>query len=483
MLHNALVRSALILSLVVLALSVFVMSQSGDHDVSAGAPPTPTPTKQPFPGDTDGDGCSDQRENELSGGAFGLDYLNPWDYFDPTGDGFIRIDDVLGVIEHFSLDGAPPYDVLFDRSYDHSNFPIIVGPPDGVIDLPNDILGIILVYHRDCATPPLPGPTPPASAGLAFSIGVDTNGDSVDDCDTKGGATTCILLDYTFTLNYYLDSLPNGVANYFALQTRVDYSGVASPISNSYLLDWNDCHAATLQVERAAGQLDLACISYLYSPVIDSTYTGQIGSVDFDCVGDGQISLVHGEIDTALFEDASTSHTEGRGSLETLTINCDGPTATPTPTGSPTNTPTSTNTPTPTETGTPTDTPTPTNTPTPGPDADGDGCSDLRESGSDETLGGLRDWQNPWDFYDVVGGGGGPPDRIIDLPNDILGVILHFSPQGQPPYDVQFDRGPATAAAGGGPNPWNMTAPDGVIDLPNDILGVIQQYNHDCRWG
>ena len=22
---------------------------------------------------------------------------------------------------------------------------------------------------------------------------------------------------------------------------------------------------------------------------------------------------------------------------------------------------------------------------------------------------------------------------------------------------------------------------DGVIDLPNDILGVIQQYNHDCR--
>ena len=53
---------------------------------------------------------------------------------------------------------------------------------------------------------------------------------------------------------------------------------------------------------------------------------------------------------------------------------------------------------------------------------------------------------------------------------------LHFSPQGQPPYDVQFDRGPSS-----GPNPWNMTAPDGVIDIPNDILGVILQHGHSCQ--
>ena len=71
--------------------------------------------------------------------------------------------------------------------------------------------------------------------------------------------------------------------------------------------------------------------------------------------------------------------------------------------------------------------------------------------------------------------GGGPPDGIIDLPNDILGVSLHFSPQGAPPYDADFDRGPSA-----GPNPWDMTAPDGVIDLPNDILGVILQFNHRC---
>ena len=67
-------------------------------------------------------------------------------------------------------------------------------------------------------------------------------------------------------------------------------------------------------------------------------------------------------------------------------------------------------------------------------------------------------------------------DGVIDLPNDILGVIQHFSPLGtEPEYDVLFDRGPRIT----GPV-WNMTAPDGLIDLPNDILGVIQQFAHTC---
>ena len=110
-------------------------------------------------------------------------------------------------------------------------------------------------------------------------------------------------------------------------------------------------------------------------------------------------------------------------------------------------------------------------------DADGDGCLNKIELTTDETLGGLRDPNNPYDFYDVLGAGGGPPDGIIDLPNDILGVIQHFAPLGtEPEYDVQFDRGPSA-----GPNPWNMTAPDGVIDLPNDILGVILQFGHNCQ--
>ena len=108
---------------------------------------------------------------------------------------------------------------------------------------------------------------------------------------------------------------------------------------------------------------------------------------------------------------------------------------------------------------------------------DGDACTNGQEAGQDETLGGLRDPTNPNDFYDVLGGGGGPPDGFIDLTNDIFGVIQHYAPTGmEPEYDVAFDRGPSE-----GPNVWNMTAPDGVIDLTNDIFGVIQQYFHSCQ--
>ena len=110
-------------------------------------------------------------------------------------------------------------------------------------------------------------------------------------------------------------------------------------------------------------------------------------------------------------------------------------------------------------------------------DSDNDGCTNGQELGPDETLGGQRNPMNRGDFYDVLGGGGGPPDGIIDLSNDIFGVIIHYAPTGtEPEYDVVFDRGPQI-----GPNVWNMGPPDGVIDLTNDILGVIQQYLHDCR--
>ena len=78
-----------------------------------------------------------------------------------------------------------------------------------------------------------------------------------------------------------------------------------------------------------------------------------------------------------------------------------------------------------------------------------------------------------------------PPDGVIDLTNDILWVIQHYAPSGYTPGATDltgttiwdnYDRGPSA-----GPNVWNMTAPDGVIDLTNDIFGVIQQYLHNCQ--
>ena len=109
-------------------------------------------------------------------------------------------------------------------------------------------------------------------------------------------------------------------------------------------------------------------------------------------------------------------------------------------------------------------------------DPDGDGCTNGQEAGQDETLGGLRNPLNRWDFYDVAIAGALPgQDGVIDLPNDILGVIQRH-PAGTLGYDVQYDRGPWV-----GVGSWNETqGPDGVIDLPNDILGVILQFAHHC---
>ena len=106
----------------------------------------------------------------------------------------------------------------------------------------------------------------------------------------------------------------------------------------------------------------------------------------------------------------------------------------------------------------PTPTPTPTATPkNPDADTDGDtiansidpnddndGCTDDQENGLDETLGGRRDPHSPWDFYDVAGLGPSlPRDKNIDLPNDILPVILNYT--GNPGYT------PGDAAASGTP--------------------------------
>ena len=106
---------------------------------------------------------------------------------------------------------------------------------------------------------------------------------------------------------------------------------------------------------------------------------------------------------------------------------------------------------------------------------DGDGCSDWHELGTDERTGGLRDPLNPNDFFDPVGPGGSPPDGVIDLPNDILGVLLRWTPAPFFPYDHLYDRGPVL-----GPNAWNKDKADGIIDLSNDILGVIFQWQHNC---
>ncbi len=104
-------------------------------------------------------------------------------------------------------------------------------------------------------------------------------------------------------------------------------------------------------------------------------------------------------------------------------------------------------------------------------DSDGDGCFDVNEKGMDETLGGLRDFLNPWDYFN-------PTNDGLNRIDDVLAVVDHyFLREGEPGYeDGKYDRSYV------GPNDWNLGPPDGQV-LVDDILHAVKQYFHDCGTG
>ena len=115
--------------------------------------------------DSDGDGCRDNQEvgkDANSGG--GRNPSNPWDYFNPTGDGLNRVDDILAVAERYFLnEGQPGYDQRYDRTMLGPS-PWNLGPPNGQIRV-DDILIAVESYYHDCGPggikpPPMPMPIP-----------------------------------------------------------------------------------------------------------------------------------------------------------------------------------------------------------------------------------------------------------------------------------------------------------------------------------
>jgi len=137
--------------------------------------PTPLPPKDPdldTDGDTmansadtddDNDACPDVDEvqtsagSELSGGL-----RNPHDgndYFNPTGDGLNRIDDVLLIVQAYFDDdddgnpGLPPYEPGYDPGTDRTYVgPLAwnLGPPNGLQRV-DDILNSVKHYFHDCS--------------------------------------------------------------------------------------------------------------------------------------------------------------------------------------------------------------------------------------------------------------------------------------------------------------------------------------------
>ena len=138
----------------------------------------------------------------------------------------------------------------------------------------------------------------------------------------------------------------------------------------------------------------------------------------------------------------------------------------------------------------PTPTPTPTPTPLPplppasGIDSDGDGCDDAHEESLRADRGGLRDPNNPWDFFDTPDSGN-YRDGSISM-TDIFRVILRFGTTGN--TDIGLFTAPAPGSAyhtafdrstPDGDNIYALNPADGTISM-TDIFLVIAQFGHTC---
>ena len=106
------------------------------------------PTKR----DTDGDICPDNKEVGLVPSQGGMrDPLNPYDYFDPTQNGQVRIGDILAVVNEYSLDDPPgqiDYRSLTDRTVLGPDV-WDLGPPNGQQRV-DDVLASVKQYSHDC---------------------------------------------------------------------------------------------------------------------------------------------------------------------------------------------------------------------------------------------------------------------------------------------------------------------------------------------
>jgi len=133
------------------------------------------------------------------------------------------------------------------------------------------------------------------------------------------------------------------------------------------------------------------------------------------------------------------------------------------------------------------------------PDSDGDGCSNHQEMGTNPPLGGMRDPADRWDFYDVPAPALGPADvngvrdRAVSL-SDALAVLAYVGTRdGGPPtppgfsYNSdlnangiadgrEYDRTPSADPA----MPWRSRPPNGAVSL-QDAMTALSQVGHSCK--
>ncbi len=101
--------------------------------------------------DDDSDGCSNAEEtggDHLFGGE--RNPLDPWDFFDVTGDRVIDLNDAIDVLGFFGDAGTSPATNLRDRAVPNGLYPWLSTEANDGIDL-NDAINALLSFGDDCS--------------------------------------------------------------------------------------------------------------------------------------------------------------------------------------------------------------------------------------------------------------------------------------------------------------------------------------------
>jgi hypothetical protein len=131
-------------------------------------------------------------------------------------------------------------------------------------------------------------------------------------------------------------------------------------------------------------------------------------------------------------------------------------------------------------------------------DSDGDGCPDINELSADPKAGGMRDPNNPWDFFDVPVGvltsanRNGARNRIVNLADAIsvlyyVGTVNGLGPNVNGvsynsdlnnngiPDGQEYDR----TASLDPTKPWLSGPPDGSVTVA-DAVAAFEQVGTNC---
>jgi len=309
--------------------------------------------------------------------------------------------------------------------------------------------------HVDCTATPTPTPSATSSPGaqtdpppgMALSVYGDTAKQQLV-CGNGALHRTCGLgASSTFSVDVETDVGP--ASGFQGYQTVIQYSGAVNLVDQSGLGEnrWPRCAGPGVEEHSAPsnaapGRYVLGCATSQAA----QAYEGTLANVHFACKGEGtgMISIVGGgAAHTSFYHRPSINGNRtflagessgGQVLADAVVVQC----GTSIDSGGAS-----------------------------GFDTDGDGCSDAREQGDNERIGGRRDALNPWDFFDLTG----DKKHRID---DVLAVIdSYYVDDGDAAYVMDADRTTLV------PNAWNLGPPNGLVRV-DDILSNVKVYFHDC---